>query len=155
MRAGFPHSDILGSKLRCQLPETFRRLARPSSPVIAKASTTCTYSLDPITLDTINRHGSLRNRWPAALQGLNSRSTLHLAIRSTTATPDRQADAITTRVLASSANTLTSSRIVKEQPISNGALHAPPSYILCRMQLVEPSGIEPLTSWLQTRRSPS
>ena len=50
-RAGFPHSDITGSKLHCQLPRAFRRLARPSSPVIAKASTTCTSSLDPITLD--------------------------------------------------------------------------------------------------------
>ena len=39
-----------GSKLICQLPEPFRRLSRPSSPVIAKASTICTYSLDPITL---------------------------------------------------------------------------------------------------------
>ena len=48
--SGFPHSDIYGSKLHCQLPVAFRRLARPSSPVIAKASTTCTYSLDPITL---------------------------------------------------------------------------------------------------------
>src|SRR5574340_1102307 len=50
LAGGFPHSDIPGSKLACQLPETFRRLPRPSSPVIAKASTTCTYSLDPITL---------------------------------------------------------------------------------------------------------
>jgi hypothetical protein len=49
--SGFPHSDIDGSKLHCQLPVAFRRLARPSSPVIAKASTTCTYSLDPITLN--------------------------------------------------------------------------------------------------------
>ena len=48
--AGFPHSDISGSKLVCQLPEAFRRLPRPSSPVIAKASTTCTYSLDSIIL---------------------------------------------------------------------------------------------------------
>ena len=48
--AGFPHSDICGSKLICQLPAAFRRLSRLSSPVIAKASTTCTYSLDPITL---------------------------------------------------------------------------------------------------------
>src|SRR5690625_6544913 len=47
---GFPHSDICGSKLVCQLPAAFRRLPRPSSPVIAKASTICTYSLDPITL---------------------------------------------------------------------------------------------------------
>ena len=38
--------------LVCQLPAAFRRLPRPSSPVIAKASTTCTYLLDPITLHT-------------------------------------------------------------------------------------------------------
>ena len=50
LTAGFPHSDISGSKLICQLPEAFRRLSRPSSPDIAKASTICTYSLDPITL---------------------------------------------------------------------------------------------------------
>jgi hypothetical protein len=37
-------------KAYCQLPVAFRRLSRLSSPVIAKASTTCTYSLDPITL---------------------------------------------------------------------------------------------------------
>jgi hypothetical protein len=51
LRAGFPHSDICGSKLVCQLPAAFRRLPRPSSPVIAKASTACTYSLDPITVN--------------------------------------------------------------------------------------------------------
>ena len=50
MRVGFPHSEIPGSKPVCRLPETYRRLLRPSSPVIAKASTTCTCSLDPITL---------------------------------------------------------------------------------------------------------
>ena len=50
IKAGFPHSDICGSKLVCQLPAAFRRLRRPSSPVIAKASTMCTYSLVPITL---------------------------------------------------------------------------------------------------------
>src|SRR3954468_13191138 len=49
-KGGFPHSEISGSKLICQLPEAYRRLSRPSSPIIAKASTTCTYSLDPITL---------------------------------------------------------------------------------------------------------
>ena len=47
--ARFPHSDTPGSKLVCQLPEAFRRLPRPSSPVVAKASTACTYSLDHIT----------------------------------------------------------------------------------------------------------
>ncbi len=49
MQAGFPHSDIPGSKLDCQLPEAYRRLLRPSSPVAAKASTICAYSLDHIT----------------------------------------------------------------------------------------------------------
>ena len=42
LRGGFPHSEISGSKLICQLPEAYRRLSRPSSPIIAKASTTCT-----------------------------------------------------------------------------------------------------------------
>ena len=38
--AGLPHSEIPGSKLACQLPEAYRRLPRPSSPLLAKASTT-------------------------------------------------------------------------------------------------------------------
>jgi hypothetical protein len=49
LAGGFPHSEILGSKLVCQLPGAYRRLLRPSSPVIAKASTVCAYSLDHIT----------------------------------------------------------------------------------------------------------
>ena len=51
----FPHSEISGSKLICQLPEAYRRLSRLSSPIIAKASTTCSYSLDPITLTSVAR----------------------------------------------------------------------------------------------------
>jgi hypothetical protein len=39
--AGFPHSEILGSKLVYQLPEAYRRLRRPSSAPDAKASTVC------------------------------------------------------------------------------------------------------------------
>src|SRR5688572_20154593 len=53
--AGFPHSEICGSAPICRLPAAYRRLSRPSSPVIAKASTTCTYSLDPITLLPLER----------------------------------------------------------------------------------------------------
>ena len=66
---GFPHSEIPGSKPVCRLPEAYRRLLRPSSPVIAKASTTCTYSLDPITL--LPPRGSTPSQ---------SRSTHHNAI---------------------------------------------------------------------------
>ncbi len=46
---GFPHSEIFGSKHICRLPEAYRRLSRPSSPSVAKASTMCAYSLDHIT----------------------------------------------------------------------------------------------------------
>ncbi len=49
-RAGFPHSEICGSMLVCQLPAAYRKLLRPSSPDIAKASTMCTYSLVSITV---------------------------------------------------------------------------------------------------------
>ena len=49
LRGGFPHSDITGSKLVCQLPDAYRRLPRLSSPSTAKASTICAYSLDHIT----------------------------------------------------------------------------------------------------------
>ena len=58
-KGGFPHSEISGSKLICQLPEAYRRLSRPSSPIIAKASTTCSYSLDPITLTSFARIQSI------------------------------------------------------------------------------------------------
>ena len=44
--AGFPHSEILESKLVCQLLEAYRRLQRPSSAPTAKASTMCSYKLD-------------------------------------------------------------------------------------------------------------
>ena len=48
--AGFPHSDILGSRFVCQLPEAYRRLLRPSSAPGAKASTLCPYKLDKRSL---------------------------------------------------------------------------------------------------------
>ena len=62
-KGGFPHSEISGSKLICQLPEAYRRLSRPSSPIIAKASTICSYSLDPITLTSLIEN-------PKHLQGM-------------------------------------------------------------------------------------
>ena len=58
LAGGFPHSDISGSKLVCQLPEAFRRLPRLSSPVAAKASTVCTYSLDHITPSVLRSYGA-------------------------------------------------------------------------------------------------
>ena len=49
MLTGFPHSEISGSKVVCHLTEAYRRLPRLSSPLTAKASTVCAYSLDHIT----------------------------------------------------------------------------------------------------------
>ena len=49
LRGGFPHSEIAGSKLVCQLADAYRRLPRLSSPSTAKASAMCAYSLDHIT----------------------------------------------------------------------------------------------------------
>ena len=46
---GFPHSDIVGSQVVYHLPNAFRRLPRPSSPLTAKASTVHALSLDHIT----------------------------------------------------------------------------------------------------------
>src|SRR5690625_947436 len=39
--AGFPHSDILGSRFVSHLPDAYRRPPRPSSAPSAKASTEC------------------------------------------------------------------------------------------------------------------
>jgi hypothetical protein len=49
LSGGFPHSEIFGSMHICRLPEAYRRLPRPSSPSVAKASTMCASSLDHIT----------------------------------------------------------------------------------------------------------
>ena len=50
---GFPHSEIAGSQVVCHLTDTYRRLPRLSSPLTAKASTVCTYSLDHITPNSL------------------------------------------------------------------------------------------------------
>ena len=48
---GFPHSDTSGYCAPYRLAWAFRRLARPSSPPDAMASTMCAYSLDHTTPD--------------------------------------------------------------------------------------------------------
>jgi hypothetical protein len=54
---GFPHSDISGSMLVCQLPGAFRRLPRLSSPLDAKTST-----MHPLELDHIYRSSTSHSR---------------------------------------------------------------------------------------------
>ena len=49
LRSGFPIRISPDNSACYQLSEAFRRFPRPSSPVVAKASTVCTYSLDHTT----------------------------------------------------------------------------------------------------------
>src|SRR5580765_7810026 len=51
----------------CQLPEPFRRLPRPSSPLTAKASTVDAYSLDHITRSCLQSYQSTLNISPNCL----------------------------------------------------------------------------------------
>ena len=70
--AGFPHSEISGSTLVCQLPGAYRRLPRLSSPLDAKASTAHPYELDHINESLSSRsaihNGSRRRKPPTANQ---------------------------------------------------------------------------------------
>ncbi len=55
-RAGFPHSDIYGSKLSRQLPVAYRSHSRPSSVMYVKAFIVCAYitfyalAFDPVVI---------------------------------------------------------------------------------------------------------
>ena len=154
MRAGFPHSEICGSKLVCQLPAAYRRLLRPSSPVIAKASTTCTYSLDPITLPTNTVSVLIRGQASVMPQFSQFKRTSELLcicnhnpylVKKTTYDIFFQ--------------------IVKEQPLTRRVKGKQPlvaATCASRLyntettpELVEVNGIEPMTPCLQSRCSPS
>ena len=95
-RAGFPHSDTPGSKLVCQLPEAYRRLPRPSSPVAAKASTECAYSLDHTTPSSLLEFVGLNAISPILSRTLRSarRFTTTELLRSTKSARNRPASAM-------------------------------------------------------------
>jgi hypothetical protein len=66
--AGFPHSDIHGSKLGRQLPVASRSHPRPSSASGAKASTVGSSSLE-LLLDARARYGILKGSQRPRLDG--------------------------------------------------------------------------------------
>ena len=74
----FGHCRI---KACCQLPDTFRRLPRPSSPLTAKASTVCAYSLDHITPSRLGADTSHANITTITT---SIKVLSHLALASTT-----------------------------------------------------------------------
>jgi hypothetical protein len=142
---GFPHSEILGSKLVCQLPEAYRRLLRLSSPVAAKASTICAYSLDHITP---------KRRSHTALGFSPMQHSQTDALRINPRCEDMR------DICMSSALTITSFRIVKERSASRRRQKAAQAsclrcFLATYRKLVEPAGIEPATPSLQSWCSPS
>ena len=145
----------------CPLPHAFRRLTRPSSPVIAKASTTCTSSLDPITLDP-----------PRRLRVQKDPAIGELACATRTVLTTRYASMQSHNCAAHRLDALhTSSTLLKNEPQTRAAFATQQevrqsddprtsaaridlSYLSSR-NLVELVGIEPTTYGLQSRRSPS
>ena|SRR3990170_1067075 len=139
LRGGFPHSEILGSKPVCRLPEAYRRLPRLSSPVAAKASTICAYSLDHITprrRPGITWAGSLCQcnipRLSAyALNLKTSQDLIGLSLRLTLLIPNCKRT-----TLLKIKQKATDVRIVR--------------CLLPTREMVEPAGIEPATPSLQS-----
>ena len=168
MRVGFPHSEIPGSKLVCQLPGAYRRLRRPSSPVIAKASTTCTCSLDPITLSPRPLESKLELQVNSCLP--HPESFCSLRTQRYNLCPSRftvrhgriRINADLPRFAMN--RDLYFFRIFKEQlqPVDSrrvecSGLRTNPqrSTLNSGVEVVEVNGIEPMTSCLQSRRSPN
>ena len=141
MRVGFPHSEICGSKLVCQLPAAYRRLRRPSSPVIAKASTMCTYSLVPITLAPADTGSVIEIKSTARCMFVDTLiTTLSVCFRI-------RLKNFTSSRLLKNRTTVVSKRlnVNLNQELAD----------LCLGFLVEDDGIEPTTPCLQSRCSPS
>ena len=160
LAGGFPHSDICGSKLDCQLPAAYRRLPRPSSPVVAKASTVCTSSLDPITLTwalrpnqshklSLMKFDAIATTCPSSEHVVSFRIVKEhsrSSSRSRASTPR-----VPTRALAFDHAFLCVCGPAHASPRPEGAERAQ----LPEGVLVEVNGIEPMTPCLQSRCSPS
>ena len=82
MLAGFPHSEIFGSKSVCRLPGAYRRLQRLSSPLTAKASTVCASSLDHITPSNLVTVSNVKTTFAENLQLRTTNFTLTKLITS-------------------------------------------------------------------------
>ena len=138
-RTGLPHSDIPGSKLVYQLPEAFRRYPRPSSPVSAKASTVCPYSLDHIS-PSIHLEVCHRQDDKHGLPFLNCQRTI---------LPTLLLEWVVVSAWISRNSAL-------QTPTSYNSPHQRPTRALrAPSPVVELTGIEPVTPCLQSRCSPS
>lgn len=132
----FGHCRI---KACCQLPDTFRRLPRPSSPLTAKASTVYAWSLDHITPSRLGAYSH-------SSSGMRFRQTTLATIASTThlgSVSNQNA----CHSFTFSKNTTPASAPVGFTNLCVRVSTHP--WRSCQI-LVEPVGIEPTTSSLQS-----
>src|SRR5215471_11608324 len=134
---GFPHSDIPGSKLVCSSPgliAAYRVLHRLLAPRHSP------YALSSLTIRNSNLRRKLRTK---NLELRSLRESMHTACVWSVKLPFAEYS------------------IVKEpvEPESRGGAFGPPPrparLNVAPSNKVENTGLEPVTSWLQTRRSPS
>ena len=149
LAGGLPHSEISGSSLVCQLPGAFRRLPRLSSPVVAKASTACAWSLDSPTPTLAGSRVGLRRVRDAALARPIFRSRASSLHRTFHFVKERDCGRRRSRGPAHHRRRADTAARQTPDPRS-GALR----YRVEAGRLVEPGGFEPPTPGLQSRRSP-
>ena len=144
--AGLPHSDIPGSKLAYQLPEAFRRYPRPSSPVSAKASTVCPYSLDHISPSI---HLEVRHRQDGkhGLPFLNCQRTYP-------PTPSSEWVVINNTGLPLPIALFSTTHYI-QNPFSTAPQRPARALRGPSIPVVELTGLEPVTPCLQSRCSPN
>ena len=151
--AGLPHSDIPGSKLVYQLPEAFRRYPRPSSPVSAKASTVCPYSLDHIS-PSIHLEVCHRQDDKHGLPFLNCQRTIPLRYSESvvlsffTRNSLLRTPYLSTALLLLALPALALPATLHPSPASDPLLAG-------LFPVVELTGLEPVTPCLQSRCSPN
>ena len=179
LRGGLPHSEIQGSTSRSHLPLAYRSVPRPSSPLSAKASTRCPYStLDRKTrrlqgqapqTDQVSHEDTLSEAASAEQLLASSRATRSQAnVRSPRRNavsaslplhPVKDQSPARSHAQGKSAFPDRSPRLPGSDPqprIRSRAksCRCADTHVLARA-VVEVNGIEPMTSCLQSRRSPN
>src|SRR6186713_1905028 len=149
-RRGFPHSEIPGSKLVCSSPRLFaadrvlhRLLAPRHSPC---ALSSLTIGIQELTIDA---PFALEAFATVPLPNPHLENTARvLWIRKKLPFAEYSIDKEHRRLPSTIAVTVITANLARVAP----ARHRAPQ---SRKLVVENTGLEPVTSWLQTRRSPS
>jgi hypothetical protein len=132
---------------RSHLPRAFRSVPRPSSPLSAKASTRCPYS-------ALERHTQRQGpcRYPNRASAIG---TIVAANASQKTHPRDPARRLTAARVSRYGHTTRFFTIVHQQMPSPPLAGMRQRHTLLHAAVVEVNGLEPSTSCLQSRRSPS